>query len=525
MTPLVIQYPLDPSGVSPNNLVQNEPHALIANRTFRAIAPNYGAFFASSMQVFDAATGQKLTDGSNGTPEQYYCCEYYEQPSERYGQEIDAIVIITDPSVSNNVTINYQTLGGPYGTSAQAIIQMIEALGLDNRPVKWGDIIGKPSEFPPSKHLHDIGDVYGFEYVVHALDRIRDAIEIGDQASHDIIYAYIDAAIAAMQNTTDGIQAQLTAHVNDFDNPHKVTASQLNAYTIPQSDAITNAITAALNAHTGNHNNPHQVTVSQLNTYDGPTIDSKIATAVAAVKIPYTPVQQGGGVSQGTNKVFIGWDGSGLRATVDSTDLGAMVFQTQFNNSVQNLQNQINTKQPTGPYAQTGVNMSVSFWDIYSNGTIFGSNDIWAFNSDGRLKHKFRRIKDALKKVKAVWGILYKYRPEFYELCGVDAGDYQGFIAQQVQKVCPEIVGQAPFDMQKDDKGQPIPGTSISGKFYLTIQYEKYCALLNEAIRESDTKLDILLEHLGLKESVEGAARLELEELDEQIETYEFEEV
>lgn len=520
MTPLVIQYPLDPTGVNPNNLVQNEPHELIANRTFRAIAPNYGAFFTESLQVFDAASGQQLTDGTNGTVRQYYACEYYEQPSERYGKEICAIIMIVDPAVSNNVTINYQNLGGPYGTSAQAIIQMIEALGLDNRPVAWGDIIGVPSELPPSKHLHDVGDVYGFEYVVHALDRIRDAIEIGDQVSHDIIYAYIDAAIAAMQNTTDGIQAQLTAHVNDFNNPHKVTASQLNVYTIPQADAITNAITTNLNAHVGNFNNPHKVTVGQLNTYDGPTIDSKIATAVNAAKLTFTPVQQGGGANQGNNKVYLGWDGSRLRLQVDSVDIGGLVSATELTNDVNSLQNQINGKQPAGNYAVLGT--SVSFWDVYANGTIYSSNDIWAFNSDGRLKHKFRRIKDALKKVKAVWGILYKYRPEFYELCGVGAGDYQGFIAQQVQKVCPEIVGQAPFDMKKDEKGQPIPGTSISGKFYLTIQYDKYCALLNEAIRESDLKLELLLEHLGLKDDVEGAAAMQLEELDREIEQYQF---
>jgi hypothetical protein len=40
----------------------------------------------------------------------------------------------------------------------------------------------------------------------------------------------------------------------------------------------------------------------------------------------FIPVQQGGGTSQGTNKVYIGWDGSGLRAQVDSTDLGRISF-------------------------------------------------------------------------------------------------------------------------------------------------------------------------------------------------------
>ena len=36
----------------------------------------------------------------------------------------------------------------------------------------------------------------------------------------------------------------------------------------------------------------------------------------------YTPVHQGGGAYQGANAIYIGWDGGGLRAQVDGTDLG-----------------------------------------------------------------------------------------------------------------------------------------------------------------------------------------------------------
>lgn len=67
--------------------------------------------------------------------------------------------------------------------------------------------------------------------------------------------------------------------------------------------------------------------------------DSKTAASATAVKTAYdlastkqpnlgfTPVQQGGGIGQGNNKVYIGWatDASGLKAQVDSTDLGNIV--------------------------------------------------------------------------------------------------------------------------------------------------------------------------------------------------------
>jgi hypothetical protein len=41
----------------------------------------------------------------------------------------------------------------------------------------------------------------------------------------------------------------------------------------------------------------------------------------------FTPVQQGGGAFQAINKVYLGWDGIGLRAQVDATDLGRFVME------------------------------------------------------------------------------------------------------------------------------------------------------------------------------------------------------
>lgn len=54
------------------------------------------------------------------------------------------------------------------------------------------------------------------------------------------------------------------------------------------------------------------------------------ALAVANTKQPnlgFTPIQQGGGTGQGTNKVYIGWatDASGLKAQAGSTNLGNIV--------------------------------------------------------------------------------------------------------------------------------------------------------------------------------------------------------
>ncbi len=47
----------------------------------------------------------------------------------------------------------------------------------------------------------------------------------------------------------------------------------------------------------------------------------------------FTPVQQGGGAAQATNKIYIGWDGGGLRAQVDGSDLGRFAFGASLVNN------------------------------------------------------------------------------------------------------------------------------------------------------------------------------------------------
>ncbi len=42
----------------------------------------------------------------------------------------------------------------------------------------------------------------------------------------------------------------------------------------------------------------------------------------AQAALGFTPVQQGGGAGQGVNKVYLGWDNTGLRCQVDGLDLG-----------------------------------------------------------------------------------------------------------------------------------------------------------------------------------------------------------
>ena len=71
----------------------------------------------------------------------------------------------------------------------------------------------------------------------------------------------------------------------------------------------------------------------------------------------------------------------------------------------------------------------------------------------------------------------------------VNKKEQVGVIAQDVEKVLPQIVTPAPFDIGRDENDNEY---SISGENYKTVQYDKIIPLLIEAIKEQQKIITIL---------------------------------
>ena len=295
--PMPVKYPLDYSGSSPNNLVSGETHQLDA-LTNRIIVPNYAPFFTESMKIVDTLTGRTLTPYT-----QWLAIQLEEEPTLEAGKEICSIIIIIDKAVSNNVQIQYQTLGGPLSYSVNAIIDLVNNLNLDNRTVAWGDIIGKPDRFPPTPHGHKLTDVYGWHKLFPELEAIAQAILTSDQAVLDQIRAQFQALIDSLKGQNDSLAAALQAHINDKANPHTTTKAQVGlslvdnfatatvgADTNPASPSnakfatpyivaqmIQAIASAALTAHVNDKNNPHNTTAAQVGAYTTAQVNTLLA--------------------------------------------------------------------------------------------------------------------------------------------------------------------------------------------------------------------------------------------------------
>lgn len=143
-----------------------------------------------------------------------------------------------------------------------------------------------------------------------------------------------------------------------------------------------------------------------------------------------------------------------------------------------------------GTITSTGtLSMSGSY-----SGAFSATGDITAFSSDGRLKTNVKEIDNAVDKVKAIRGVTYDWN-ELAKTFGFNSHVKQvGVIAQEVQKVLPEVIKAAPFDTIQEDGSI---GPSLSGENYLTVQYDKIVPLLIEAIKEQQKQIDELKAKFG----------------------------
>ena len=132
-------------------------------------------------------------------------------------------------------------------------------------------------------------------------------------------------------------------------------------------------------------------------------------------------------------------------------------------------------------------------------GEIRATNNVTAYYSDERLKENIKPIQNALSKLLTLSGVTFNSN-EIAEKYGyIDKKEQIGVIAQEVEKVLPQIVVPAPFDIEQDEDGNEY---SKSGENYKTVHYDKIVPLLIEAIKDQQNIILDLRNRLENLESI-----------------------
>lgn len=239
MTVTAYRYPLDPTGNNPDNLIVNEVHD-IGNKAIRAIAPTYGAYYTDTMSLVDESTQLPLVRNVD-----FSCVELLQDASLRFGKEVCVMVLVLNKNIGSRVRLTYQTVGGQFQYNGSSIVNLYEAAIKDARPVNWADVLNAPNEYPPSFHKHMLEDVQGFEPVVAAIERVRNAIVLSDVPAFDALIDWLQVKFGDVNVDVFKLISDLDNHLKDSDNPHNLTKEQIGLGNLANYAPVTAAETGS----------------------------------------------------------------------------------------------------------------------------------------------------------------------------------------------------------------------------------------------------------------------------------------
>lgn len=404
MASVVLKYTHDKSGSSPDHRILGEPHTLKPGVN-RAIILRYGSFYTHDLVVRDAMTGQELVPD-----EQYVPIMYYAEPSEISGKEVCGGIVVTDGTVSAEVEVDYRVVGGPYANIVAIMIDLIENLELDNREVLWGDLLGKPQFYPPTEHLHNIGDIYGFEYVVAAIDRVREAVLYRDQAIHDELRQQTEQRYQQALAEIGRVEEVLDDHRLDTNNPHETTKAQVG---LGDVDNYSRSHYDARYGLAGTGDSQHRNNAQNVAFFDDRNDQRYVGKSLNTW---FTDLQDNPRISIG-----------------DTSAPAGFVFRASSTNHEFQYRNTTNSP----------------VFRVTHNGHVHANTD-FTITSDRRLKDDFELITGALEKIKRICGYTYVKK---------DSPDVRraGVIAQEVEEILPEAVSKNESGMLSVSYGSLVP--------------------------------------------------------------------
>jgi hypothetical protein len=140
---------------------------------------------------------------------------------------------------------------------------------------------------------------------------------------------------------------------------------------------------------------------------------------------------------------------------------------------------------------------TLNSWALYANGKSFTPGAVWSA-SDARLKTNITNIESALGIVGQLQAKTYEFRRDGgYRNTGLPSGKQIGFLAQDVEKVLPELVTDAPLFIHDNADGRTAP----RAEQIKAINYDGLIPVLTQAINELKGEVDALRAELAVLKS------------------------
>lgn len=237
MPDILLQYPLDLTGKMTSNAV-SIPIVLGGGKVNRAFAFPAGPFYADTFKL-RPANSPNTTYKRGVDYELIYIHPVYQKLAGN--KEICMAVVVTNSAIPTDVVASAQVTGGPQSANVAAIKQALIDANLDDRVVNFKDLRNVPDTFAAAPSFKDVGDIFGFEYIITELAGIRDSINSGNTVQLEQLKVLIE-------NMQTQFMAALNNHINAQGNVHSLDIHQANGLTETEIRALIQGVQTAINA-------------------------------------------------------------------------------------------------------------------------------------------------------------------------------------------------------------------------------------------------------------------------------------
>ena len=272
-------YEEDLHGTNPANLISNEVQTLQVPgaEDYYFIIPKAAPYFSDSLEVYNAQTGARYVENVD-----YLVGHYFVEAMNSIGRPISGSIRFMKRTIQGQVRLKYRTIGGQWGFSDTALLAELSNRQLNPLVRSWAQIDVLPALFPPMEHSQPVNSLIGSKEIIISLENLAAVIEAQAEGASQ-------------------------SHLTDFNNPHRVTAVQLQLGNVPnfgmatdaearagvRADAlmsprgvflqITDKALAPLNAHINATGNVHRMTAADINLGNVPNFAA--ATPQQAVDV------------------------------------------------------------------------------------------------------------------------------------------------------------------------------------------------------------------------------------------------
>lgn len=220
-------FPLDfdETGESKVNLVLDEMHLIGPSSTarpVRAVILEKGHFYANSLVIRDEG-GKPLQKGIH-----YRVERLNTEATALTDKTVVAVIVITDPEVTERVWIDAQMVGGRWCFLGGVSSDLLKEVANDNRPLNYHNIVDVPASLKPARHKHAMAQTFGWNPFKEQIDRITAAIKLKNRKDLERVKQELTDLNDAAGRRLDALNTLIEMHLRATNNPHHVTIEQLN---------------------------------------------------------------------------------------------------------------------------------------------------------------------------------------------------------------------------------------------------------------------------------------------------------